>query len=356
MHESIDISGFRRTDDVLQGSGWLLVVKSQDQVERRRRMLESRKGGKIGRIAERPTAIGLLTEVRLDKGLCSTGRTLEFREPRHVRLHPEGGYVITEIDCVKRLDDEGRVMREYRHPFFAFLHTVDLSPDGKRMLVVSSGYDACFEFDLESGEITWEWFAWDHGFNPDGDGVWLATSSAKAAQYEREGKKVQLIDPSQFGEQGILTSKRTAHPNVAVYDRYNDGYVIICIAHDGKLYRVAQAGGDPECVCSQLNQMPHGLQPYQDGWLMTNTTVGEWWVFSSDWQPLRRVSLQGLTGKITGTEDMEWLQQVVSVPTGEFLCLDANRGVLAVDIVEKVYSLYQPNPNWCIQDAMLLNF
>jgi len=198
--ECIGIADFTRTDDVLLGSEWLLVVKSQDQLERRRRMLASRKGGKIGRVNERPTSIGLLADVKLQDGKCILQSSMEFREPRHIRIHPENGYLITEIDCVKWIDEQWQVKREYRHPFFAFLHTIDISPDGKRMLIVSSGYDACFEFDIETGAVTWEWFAWDHGFNPDGEGVWLAANSEKHQQYLSDGKKALLIDPAKYGE------------------------------------------------------------------------------------------------------------------------------------------------------------
>ncbi len=353
MIEAVDISQFKKTDNVLNNSEWLLVVKSQDQLERRRRMLESRKGGKIGRVNERPTSIGLLASVTLQDGMCVLQDSKEFREPRHIRRHPEHGYLITEIDCVKWIDDRGRVIREYRHPFFAFLHTIDLSPNGKRMLIVSSGYDACFEIEIETGDVTWEWFAWDHGFNPDGEDFWLAANIEQYQQYLAQKKKTLLIDPAQYGEQGLVTARRTAHPNVAMYDHYGEsGDILLSIAHDGRIYRVKQDGGDAVCVCDCLSQMPHGLQPYRDGWLMTNTTLGEWWHFSVDWEPIFRASLTSLGGKVEGTEEVEWVQQVVAVHDGLLLCLDANRGLIGVDMCQRAYTLYQVHPNWCIQDAM----
>ena len=343
-----DIANFERNDEILQGSEWLFVVKSQDQIERRQQMLASRRDGRIGRIKARPVSTGLLAKIKLISGQCRVIWMREFREPRHIKKHPAGGFLITEIDCVKWLSDHGEVMREYRHPYFAFLHTIDLSPDNQRMLVVSSGYDACFEVLLETGEITWEWFAWDHGFNPDGDGIWLAVTREKVEKYECSGKKALLIDPSQFGEQGILTSKRTAHPNAAAYDRYLEHHIIISIAHDGKIYRVPMRDGTPKCICDFLSQMPHGLQPYKQGWMMTNTTRGEWWYFSSDWEALGCLSLHKL-----GTEAVEWIQQVISLPGGELLSLDANRGIIAIDPIHEMYTVYHPDENWCVQDALL---
>jgi len=100
--------------------------------------------------------------------------------------------------------------------------------------------------------------------------------------------------------------------------------------------------------------MPHGLQACRDGWLMTNTTHGEWWCFSADWEPMSRMSLKALGGKVAGTDDVEWVQQVVIVKEGLFLCLDANRGAIAVDMQLEEYTVYHPDPNWCLQDALLL--
>lgn len=355
MIEFVDVSHFRKTDNVLNNSEWLLVVKSQDQLERRRRMLESRKGGRIGRVNERPTGMGLLASVKLQNGKCVSQNSMEFREPRHIRRHPDRGYLITEIDCVKWIDDRGQVLREYRHSFFAFLHTIDISPDEKRMLIVSSGYDACFEIEIETGDMTWEWFAWDHGFNPDGEGFWLAANNEKYQQYLAEEKKALLINPAQYGEQGLVTARRTAHPNVAVYDRYGENDdILLSIAHDGQIYRIKQESGNAICVCDCLNQMPHGLQPCRNGWLMTNTTLGEWWHFSADWKPLSRISLTSLGGKVEGTENVEWVQQVLAVNKEIFLCLDANRSLIAVDTQQETYTFYQANPDWCVQDALLL--
>ena len=61
-------------------------------------------------------------------------------------------------------------------------HTVEFSADGKRLLVGSAGFDAVFEFDTATGEVVWEWFAWDHGFDRSKMGHYVVRSAAKYAE------------------------------------------------------------------------------------------------------------------------------------------------------------------------------
>jgi hypothetical protein len=37
------------------------------------------------------------------------------------------------------------------------------------------------------------------------------------------------------------------------------------------------------------------------------------------------------------------------------LALDANRGLLAIDLSVGCYSRYEIDPNWCVQDAIIAN-
>lgn len=355
MTNTIDVSTFSPVEGMLDGTSWLFVIKSQDQLERRRRMLESRKGKKFGRIGARETAFGLLTKLRFDGGRVETETRQELREPRHIKRHPQGGFLVSEIDRVHHIDEKGKVKKTYTHPLFGFLHTVDVSKDGARMLVVSSGYDSLFEIDLSSGEETFRWVAWEHGFNPDEDGVWLAADSEHYARYHAEGKQALLIDPAEYGEQGLVTARRSAHPNVAVYNVYDGGRtILVSIGHEGALYRIVREKGEATRACDLLAQMPHGLLPYNGGWCMTNTVRGEWWLFDAALRPTTILTVAGLGGKVAGTEDIEWIQQVIPFGPVQALFLDANRGLIALDREARTYSVYQPDPNWCIQDALLL--
>jgi len=354
MIEYIDIAGFKKVEGILDNTLFMLVIKSQDQIERRRRMIESRKKGKFGRINQRPVATGLVTAVELKKGKVDVLWKKEFREPRHIKRHPEKGYILTEVDDVLWINEEANIISKFKYPFFSFLHSVDLSDDNQRILITSSGYDCCFEIDIDKWQVVWEWFAWENGFNPDEDGNWLAVKKEKYLEYLKEGKKSILVDPCKYKEYGIATSYRTAHPNVAVYDIYYKNCILVCIAHKGEIYRINKSNFSMTCVCKKLNQMPHGIYPYKNWWMITNTVKGEWWLFTENWTPLRVFVVKNLPYKVPGTEEVEWLQQVIPITQYLFLAIDANRGLIGIDIKEKRYSLYRPDPNWCIQDALFI--
>ena len=319
-------------------------------------MLESRKGGRFGRLQPRPVATGLLSSVHLTNGKALVQWTREFREPRHIKRHLEGGYLLTEINRLLFVDEEGQVRDFYHHPFFSFLHTVDLSPDHQRALVTSAGFDSVIELDLTTHAETLSWFAWDHGFNPDNDGVWLTANRDIYGRYRSEGKEALLIDPSEYGEQGLVTARRSAHPNVAVYDPYTQHEeFIISIGHNGALYRYSRKSNETTRVLELGDQMPHGLMAYSGGWAITNTVRGEWQVLDQQFQPNAIYSVASLGHKVEGTENVEWVQQVVPVDESRLLFIDANRGLIAVDRQHHTYSVYHHDPNWCIQDALPLS-
>jgi len=348
---------FTERDDTLHGLSALLVIKSQDQVERRRNLLASRKGGRFGRITQRPIGDGLLVQGWFANDRFVLEKSADFEECRHAHFWDNKTIFLTEIDRISIVDTTNMtVIDRLTYPYFAFLHTIDLSTDGRYALITSSGYDAVFELEVNTGDVERSWFAWDHGFNPDGDGVWLAADKETYNAYCGEGKEALLVDPADYGRQGLLTARRTAHPNMAVYDPYDDERsFLLCIGHNGEIYRVDRETHATTKVFEAGAQMPHGLRPYQDGWCLTNTVKGEWWVLTKDFELHEVYSVAEMSGKVPGTENVEWVQQVVPWDERHVLFIDANRGLIAVDLEEQAYTIYQPDSNWCIQDAVKLD-
>lgn len=351
------IKDFVYSHNLLDCSNWLVVVKSQDQTNRRNRLLSGIKNGKYGRTESRPTSTGLLSHVTLAEGTVRLNWKSEFPEPRHIIQLNAENYALTDVNGVNIISKRGRVIRRIDDPLYAFLHSIDRNAfDRDKLLVCSSGYDAVVETDLITGKRSFLWSAWENGFNPDEEGNWLALTTDYYRRALSEGRRAIFVDPSKYGEQGINTKFRSAHPNVAVYNPYNNNNsIIISIGHGGSLYEVDLATSRSRIIFDGLSQMPHGLMPYENGWVVTNTTKGEIWFLTADFNPINILSFDGFPGKIAELGAIEWLQNTKLVTSGIFLCLDANRGLVAFDIVNRKFNVFQPDLEWCLQDAIHLS-
>lgn len=352
----VSLQYFDRDEGLLQDSEWLLVVKSQDQTVRRNRLLSKVKNGRYGRTESRPTAIGLLANVFLHDGQAQLNWKKEFPEPRHIIRLCDDVYALTDVSGVNVIDKDGEVSNRINDPLYAFLHSIDQNELKKdKILVCSSGYDAIIETNIKTEERSFLWSAWENGFNPDENGNWLALTDSYHEHLVSEGKKSLLIEPEKYGEQGINTKFRSAHPNVAVYNPYKDNStMIVSIGHGGTLYEVDLISHKTSLVFDELSEMPHGLMPYKGGWLVTNTTKGEVWSLSANFEAERILSLRELPGKNPDLGSIEWIQNTKVTSDGLMLCLDANRGLVAIDVVNKKYNVFHPDMEWCLQDGIIL--
>ena len=339
----IDVSGFTSAP-VLDGTRWLVTVKSLDQVERRRSMLDRQRTGQVGRLAPRPVADGLLVDLHLRGGEAVVAGSQPFREPRHI-VKDGLGYLLTECGRVVHLNRDLAEIGSTRGGWFAFLHTVDIDEEGRR-LIASAGYDCVISRDQA-------WSAWEHGFNPTSAGVWLTDDETVAAGLEWGGMDVLLVDPSEYGEQGLVTSGRTAHISCAVWS--GDGGFLFIAGKEGAVYRVGPEWGRADRVLSDLGRLPHGLRRLPGGgWTVTLTTRGEWRVMDDDFETIEEWSVADVSGKHPAAGDAEWVQQAIPAGGGRWLLLDANRGLIAVDVVRETICRYSVPAEWCLQDALMV--
>ncbi|MEO1019527.1 MAG: hypothetical protein AAFY56_17815 [Pseudomonadota bacterium] len=350
---SFDVSLFGQSHTNLNGEKLILVVKSLNQLERRKRLIEGREAGRFGRIAPRPVDVGLLVSGFLEDGKFVTVSTREYREPRHIVALSNGGYLLSEISAIRQLNRNFEEVGVIENDRFGFLHTIDVHPSGTKILVVSSGYDSVIELDLDSKIETYIWNAWEHGFNPDADGNWLTFNPTTHERYRSEGKKTKLIDPADFGEQGLFTYFRTAHPNVARYVN-EQGDFIVSIGHSGDVHIVTRSTGESRLAASWFTPMPHGFLRHNTHWDVTNTTSGGWWRVDANFEPILGLSVAKLPGKPDECGDAEWVQQVVS-KNDDLLFIDANRGLLAINQSNHSLTHYTVPEHWCIQDAIFVS-
>ncbi|MDQ7062683.1 MAG: hypothetical protein Q9P90_00385 [candidate division KSB1 bacterium] len=350
--EVIDLADFDRTDRDWPEKPAYLVVKSLDQSKRRKRMIEAKKRNRIGRIEPRPVAKGLLVKTLIQPGrpidVEHALQVCELREPRGLVEIDENYLLIAEIGKVFLLNRNSLAVEQtYQHPFFGFLHSLDFDPASGRFLVVSSGYDCLLEFDHASGESTWEWFFWEHGFHTL-DGTLLVRDASMAKKIAAEGRKVRFIQPEVYGEQGILTSERTNHPNSACYDPHNSDTIYVTLGHSGEILRINKRYNTFQTVFSDLGPMPHGIQPLKNGWAVTDTTRGAWLLLDKEFEKSKMVLFHHLPEKHPDAGDHEWIQNVLPYDDNQYLAIDANRGLIMFNLQKKKYCIIPVESEWCI--------
>ena len=332
-----------------------LIVKSLDQIERRLRLVESKERGRIGRIEERAIAKGLWVRIDGIKATSierSTARVSEFREPRGLAQIAPDRFLLSDVSSVLLLDAEARVLRRFTHPFFAFLHSLSFDRINERFLVVSSGYDCLVEMDLE-GRVLWEWFAWEHGYNPSLDGTYLCRTAALAERYRAEGKRSVFVDSSKLGELGLMTSQRSNHPNSACYHPTDPNRVLATLGHSGEVIDIDRRSAAARTVVSGLEAMPHAIQPCGEGWIITNTLRGEFWLLDRGFNLQTRVVTRNLPGKPKEMSAHEWLQAAYPLPNGKFIAADANRGLIVVDLRTREYRVFPVDASWCVHHLVV---
>lgn len=346
---AVDVSKFQKVPEQNLDVNALMVVKSLNQLERRQKMVANLKGEKIGRVQQRPIEDGLVANLHFQRDHVEIKNTYSFREPRHIVKKGDFFY-LSEVGRILKLNLDMELVDEYRHDFFAFLHTLDIKEN--KILVVSSGYDSLFEIDMETKEVVWEWFAWENGFNPDADGNYLVRTAEKEREYRSQGLQTFFVDPKKYNEYGLITSKRSAHPNVALYSPHDDDSIIISIALNGEIYEINKRTNK---ITSKiiLNKMTHGIHPYEGGWIVTNTTKGEFLYLDTNFNIIKNILFGNMDGKEMELGDIEWIQQVV--PYNEFLfVLDANRNLFVVNMEDETYTNFELDPNWCLQDMLIM--
>ena len=351
MVETINIAEFERNSEFYSDLPVLFTIKSFDLLAIRQRYLASKKTNKLrtGSVERRQSALGGVAKAIISKGKLHGYEVLkELTEPRG-------------IDCkhdVLALSSENKVfiigneeVKTIQNPWFSYIHTVDIMKN--TMLVSSSGFDAIFEYDLNTLEKKWEWFAWENGFNKGWDAAEsleiLLTRDKKLAEDYKNSKTHHLYihDPA---KQILPTAKRAAFINSVVYDTNNQNEIIATFFHEGAVYSVNKTSGKTNKVLSGLKN-PHGGKRYKENFMATSTGTGEVVFGNKNFQ--KRLEIFRLHGKPAELNEMEWVQNT-AVSENIFISIDANRSCFVVfDIENRFYDMVPYDGNLAIQDLVV---
>jgi hypothetical protein len=296
----IDISNFKHDKTFYDKFELLISIKSFDLLAIRKRYLESKKNKnkRTGSIERRAVTEGGIAKLTIENGQIKNCIILNsFAEPRGIDYHQgiisfsseNKVYIIRDNKCYCITD-----------PWFSYIHTCKINPfDNNKVLVSSSGYDCIMEYDYISNTKTFEWFAWENGFeygiDPEsGDKIYLSRLKEKAAEYKNKGLNYMLIDASK--DSFLPTSKRAAFINSVVYNPKDNNQIIATFFHEGAVYGIDRISGKTTAILDGLLN-PHGGMIKDNNTIATSTKSGEVFIKTAD--ILFRYQFKKIPGKKT---------------------------------------------------------
>ncbi len=175
------------------------------------------------------------------------------------------------------------------HPWFNYIHSVDITPRSTYLLA-SAGSDLIVEI-TEAGDIVWEWFGPEHGYDRRPDGS--PTFFDRAADYRGMRRS---------------TSEQAMHVNSAIPGPGDT--VLATLFHQGQLISINRQSGQAAVRVDGLTK-PHGIHRRAGGYILSDT-LGH------------RILLLDERLKITAeiAYGTQWLQDAIPAGVGAFLTLE----------------------------------
>jgi hypothetical protein len=163
MTEYIDLSEFKKDSSFYGELNLLISIKSFDLQAIRSRYLSTKdkKSKRAGSFKRREVTEGGIAGIHIKGGEIKNQEVfLKVPEPRGIDIK-NNILAVSSENKVYIIHEHG--IEIIQDPWFSFIHTIDIRES--KVLVSSSGYDALFEYDYLTKQKTFEWFAWEHGFN-----------------------------------------------------------------------------------------------------------------------------------------------------------------------------------------------
>lgn len=351
--QTIDISTFTRDKEFYGSIELLLTIKSFDLQAIRARYVASKnnKSGKAGSVERRKVSEGGIAKVTLNGGeLLNEDVLISMKEPRGISF--DNGRMAIAAENVVYLIIDGKV-RKIENPWFSYIHTIDFNPfDDNKIIIASSGLDCIFEYEIDSLNCNYEWFAWENGFSESYDAkndrmITITRQRSVAEENESKGIPTLLIEDPK--EQTLPTAQRAAFINTVTYDKVTANHFLATYFHEGAIFSINMETGKATKVLGDL-KTPHGGRNHGEDFMATSTGTGEI-VFGPD-ATAQRYQFKNLEGKPTELGEMEWVQNAIN-DENVIVAIDSNRTAFVVfDIEKKVYDMIPYNNDWAVQDLV----
>lgn len=335
----------------------MLTVKTTLQIDKNDRQAEHMKRPSaevFGREAARPYVLGIVAAFslghdRFDWSLVESKWAFSVVEPYGVDASGKN-MALAGANYLRLIDMDTGEARSCQNPWLSQSHTVEFSADGKKLLVGSAGFDAVFEIDTASGEVVWQWFAWDHGFDRSKLGHYVVRSVARYETLAAMGHEVLLVDDPEKYKFGIATRQKPAHLNSACYD--SDGRILVTLFHQGAGYVVDRSTGEAQEVISGLSN-PHKLsRRKRGGYFISDTRRGKLIFLDEKYCPRYEIALAGTPGIERSPQLSEYLQNTTELREDLFACIDIHRSSLwLIDVKRRRYRGIKFPLEWSVHDV-----
>ena len=359
MADRLDIDGFEYDDSLATQRRVFVVLKGTGQLAIVEKIIE-RKGNKrygltaVTNVAERRYSEGLIALTGLDRDTFDEDTLaihLASTEPYEIavdgdRLAYTSGYRFGLLDLATGTS------ADFTSDWMSYLHTIEFSEDGQRVLVAATGLDTILEIELGSSDVIWDWNAWDHGINH----VTLTDSylsrdrdQAKRLEEGHPGAEVRLIeDPLTLPREGLATHHSPMNLNGAHYGR--DGQILATGYHRPELFVIDRDGAHERHDLGLTN--PHSFRPCGEGYMVADTGSGRLLLLDDDFAIDAVIDVSSLPADAEKKAGFgEWMQ--TASPLGEsglFAVVDALRnGVHIVDVPGRRRRFIPNPPEWTIQ-------
>jgi len=257
----------------------------------------------------------------------------------------EGNLVTCNGNKIEIFSPEGR--RELTHPLFNDVKFVDFSPDGKSVLVSSSGTDSLLEFSYPEMELKWTWFAPEHGYIEAPDGTRVLTRQMGAEQSDPQNGVRVIDDGTDYSQLEVPTKSQTTHINSATYLDQEGNVIAATLFQPGHAVMIDKRQDSVELVKDGLSR-PHGFYRFggdEKHYVITSPTTGVVDILGSDYRPTHAVK-----GVIkTGTDDRTWLQNTFPVSEDVLALIDHyNYHVVFFNIFTQEKCVVETHKQWKI--------
>ncbi len=353
--EQIDVATLKENSTLGNGVPLAIQLKGFNRMDRIGRGKEQVLNGQRGSSTSRPISNGavmVMSDLAKQTSLSanSSALTLNLPDSRGIATHGDEIY-LGSVDRVYHIDAGNGTKSILEHPWFAFIHSLQLTENGEKILVTSPGFDRIIELDTATGAPSWEWVAWDHGYDHSvASGKKIVTRPADSGL----DNAVLISSPKDYpGGLGLPPADRAAFPNSATY--FLDNKSILATLFHGGLIKIDRKTGNVDLVLSDLSH-PHGILKYQSGYIVTDTGHGAFLVLDKNLKVAKRVSFINLPGKAKEAQSAEWLQNVAPLNNGLLVAIDSNRASFYIlDLDNKLKRRISYDPNWVVQEVRPLS-